>query len=355
MMPKVSIIWLNYNSSKIMDIALESLEGIADIDYPRDRYELIVVDNGSTDGSLEKIRDFLEKKNTLRKKIIRLNRNIGFTGGNNAGFEARDPDSRYVILLNNDAVPIKDSLANLVEFAEQCGEVGALNGVLLKYKSSLIDSAGFYVDELLLTYGVGEGESYPWILRKPFYISYASGAYALYRVEYVRRCVGDRLFIDDFFAYGDDNVVGLMLWNCGYTSICIPKVAGYHVGSTTFKNMGSLVWYLVSRNRVALALLSNTRYREQVLWYFLKGFVAPTVRKKALYDIHIRSFCDALKLSKRLSAKIKRIDIYKAPLIELSPGEVLYILFSSRHIISYKMKKKIEKMIKVYTTKRCEY
>lgn len=104
MWPKVSIIWLNYNSSKIMPIVLKSLESIVNLDYPSDRYELIVVDNGSTDGSFEEIKRFLEKKSRLRKKIVRLSRNLGFTGGNNVGFMARDTESKYVLLLNNDAI-----------------------------------------------------------------------------------------------------------------------------------------------------------------------------------------------------------------------------------------------------------
>jgi len=75
---RVSIIWLNYNSSKILPIVLKSLESIIDLDYPSDRYELIVIDNGSTDGSFERIREFLEKRGGLRKKIIRLGKNLWF-------------------------------------------------------------------------------------------------------------------------------------------------------------------------------------------------------------------------------------------------------------------------------------
>jgi len=65
--PKTSIIWLNHNSSRIMPIVLESLESIVNLDYPSDRYELIVVDNGSTDGSFEKIKELLERKIVLER------------------------------------------------------------------------------------------------------------------------------------------------------------------------------------------------------------------------------------------------------------------------------------------------
>lgn len=128
MWPKVSVIEVNYNSSRFMPVVLESLKSVASLDYPPDRYELVLVDNGSADGSFERIRDFLDKKERLRKKIIRLDRNLGFTGGNNIGFKARDKDSDYVLLLNNDAVLLQDGLKTLVEYAENRARRGRVAG-----------------------------------------------------------------------------------------------------------------------------------------------------------------------------------------------------------------------------------
>lgn len=96
-----------------------SLRAIADLDYPNDRYELIVVDNGSTDGSFEKIREFLDKTSGSRKKIIRLDDNLGFAGGCNVGYRERDKESKYVLLVNNDAIPMRNSLKDLVDYAEK--------------------------------------------------------------------------------------------------------------------------------------------------------------------------------------------------------------------------------------------
>jgi len=100
-----------------MPIILESLESIVNLDYPSDRYELIVIDDGSTDGSSEKIKELLERK-SLRKRIIKLNHNLGFAGGNNIGFKERDKESKYVLLLNNDAVLLQEGLKTLVEYAK---------------------------------------------------------------------------------------------------------------------------------------------------------------------------------------------------------------------------------------------
>jgi glycosyltransferase involved in cell wall biosynthesis len=57
--PPLSIIWVNYNSMSIMDIALRSLKSILELEYPD--YEVIVVDNASNDGSFEKIRDLVKR------------------------------------------------------------------------------------------------------------------------------------------------------------------------------------------------------------------------------------------------------------------------------------------------------
>jgi len=86
--PKVSILWVNYNSMNFINLALRSLQALADLDYPN--YEVIVVDNGSTDGSYNIIKSFSERK---RFKLIRLEKNTGFTGGNNITFRARNRES----------------------------------------------------------------------------------------------------------------------------------------------------------------------------------------------------------------------------------------------------------------------
>lgn len=100
--PKASIIWLNHNSASFADTVIESLEGIKNLDYPNS--ELIIVDNGSTDNSLGQIKDLLGNIR-LTARIIELTRNLGFDAGVNTAFKARAPDSKYVVLLNNDAVP----------------------------------------------------------------------------------------------------------------------------------------------------------------------------------------------------------------------------------------------------------
>jgi len=320
-----------------MPIVLESLESIVNLDYPSDRYELILVDNGSTDGSFEKIKEFLERKNSLRKRIIKLNRNLGFTGGNNVGFTARDKESKYVLLLNNDAVLFQGSLKTLVEYAENYDTVAGLQGVVLKYKSRHIDAAGDYINELLQTYVLGQDHEYPWILKKPVYVTYPDGSCALYRVESIVRSLGNKLFIDEFFGYGDDNVLGLMMWNHGYKLIAIPDAVASHARSLTFGRgkRGALAVYLNERNRIALSLITNTRYKHIIPLHTLRNTVTTilTTKFKSSTLAMTRVLFDGIKLGRKLKSRGILIDIYKAPIIKI-PVKDLGRFFMRRRVVA---------------------
>ena len=84
-MVRASLIWLNYNSSGFIDIALRSVESVLDLDF--DDYGVIVVDNASGDGSFERIRKFVEgrKPSSVRVKFVRSDANRGYAGGMNLG------------------------------------------------------------------------------------------------------------------------------------------------------------------------------------------------------------------------------------------------------------------------------
>lgn len=116
--PKVSIIVLNWNSYEVTRDCLRSLEKI---DFCN--YEVVLVDNGSHDGSADQLaREF------PAVRLIRNGRNLGFAAGNNVGIRdalERRPD--YLLLLNNDTEVASNFLTELVRVAESDARIGMLN------------------------------------------------------------------------------------------------------------------------------------------------------------------------------------------------------------------------------------
>jgi len=135
--PLVSIIVVNYNSGRIQDVVAKSLSGIASLEYSN--LEMIIVDNGSTDGSWKRV--FQQADGfPFPVKRIQAGKNLGVAKGNNLGFAQLDPHSKYVCLINNDLFPRPDSLDMLVEALESDSSIGAVFAVQLKWRSDEIEN-----------------------------------------------------------------------------------------------------------------------------------------------------------------------------------------------------------------------
>lgn len=115
-LPFVSIITVNYNGKSFLD---ELFSSIFSIDYPKDKYEVIMVDNASTDGSVDFVRE-----NYSKVKIIKSSKNLGFAGGNNLGIRRSNGD--YIALINNDTQVDHNWLKELVLSAKEFPEMGAI-------------------------------------------------------------------------------------------------------------------------------------------------------------------------------------------------------------------------------------
>lgn len=344
-LPLVSILWLNYNSLSFIDTAFESLEHILNLEYSN--YELIVVDNNSVDGSLEKIEEFLNhiRQKRLNIKVFRLTKNLGFAGGNNVAYLARNSESKYVVLLNNDAIPYRDSMRQLVSAMESDKSLGAAQGVILDYTGQTIDNAGGYCDEFLFPYHILEEEPYSSAKTERF-VSYANGAYAIYRVNAIKSSQNERhaMFNNRFFIYYEDTMLGLQIWNSGYKVKSFPFLAGRHKVGSTFKNVKSLTAYLLFRNRLVLNLLSNNRYRllvlisafiRNIILGTFKGLILSSLSKddagrKGLSRVLLRSFLDSVPMWRKVKTESPRIDLYAAPVLRIHPLHALIMTFTSR-------------------------
>lgn len=138
--PTVLVVIVNFNGRSLLD---EHLQSILDSDYPR--LDVVVVDNASSDDSIEYL-----KANFPGVKIVRLDRNYGFGKANNAAF-AKYPQYEYYALVNNDMSVSSDWLKKLVSVAEEDSDVAAVGPKILYSKKRngnyLINSAGMALDK----------------------------------------------------------------------------------------------------------------------------------------------------------------------------------------------------------------
>lgn len=251
----ISVVIVNWNGKHFLGPCLDavfsqSFEGL----------EVIVVDNGSIDGSVEFIKD-----NYKEVVIVELAENIGFAGGNNRGFEVATGE--YMLTLNNDT-ELKsgffDSLISTVKLSSP--EVGMWAPKILSMDDrSTIDSVGgllIYPDGLCRGRGRMEVDSGQYDTLDE--ILMPSACCGLYRKEMLD-IIG--YFDEDFFAYCEDSDLGLRARLSGWTAESVSKAVVYHHYSGTAGKYSTFKAYLVERNRIWLVLKNFT-----ILALFLSFF-----------------------------------------------------------------------------------
>jgi GT2 family glycosyltransferase len=330
MLPETSVFWLNFNSMDIIDVIKRSLDAVFQIDYPR--VEFIIVDNGSTDGSDKVIEEYVQSKaiDESRVKFVRLHKNFGFTGGVNAAYRARDRRSKYVALINNDAIPKPSYLKKLIAFLEKHQNVGAVQGVLVKSgENSIVDSAGFLIDEALNLFSLGRDKPTRIIL-KPTYVSYVESTMPVYNVEAVKRSLDDDMTMyitTGFVYYLEDVFLSLMLWNHAYKSVVLPLVAGEHYRLTTNGRFSESIpfYHYFLRNRIALLCMTNSRFRGFIILRDLRILVI--LRRGGLAErrSNLKTLIEGVKLGKELERKYGTIDLKQVPLCDMSYRTLLPI------------------------------
>jgi len=143
-LPLISIVFPNHNGGKE---PLECLRSIENLSYPKDKIEVIVIDNNSTDGSLEQLKVKSEKLKVegRRLKIIENKENVGFAKAINQGIKLSN--GNYIFITNDDIVFEKNSLKNMIEYMENHPEVGIAGGkIFLKDNPKKIASSGYMMN-----------------------------------------------------------------------------------------------------------------------------------------------------------------------------------------------------------------
>ena len=236
-----SVVVVNLNRKDLLGRCLDSIWKQHFQDF-----EVVVVDNGSVDGSL----DYLHSISRDRLHIVALPENLGFAGGVNAGI--RVARGRYVATLNNDAEAESEWLGSLVECLENNPRVGmAASKILFAADHARIDKVGHLIYPDGLNHGRGSGEPDRGQFERNEEVLFPDGAAALYRTQMLDE-IG--LFDERFFAYGDDADLGLRGRLAGWTCIYVSKARVFHVHSATAGEFSELKAFLVERNRIWVAL-----------------------------------------------------------------------------------------------------
>lgn len=221
----VSVTIVTYNSGRFIKRCLES---VLDQKYPR--REIIVVDNNSTDGTLDILEQFAD-----RCRVIYNSENIGFAAAHNQAIATAKGD--WILTLNPDVLLLPGFIEALVDAGRIDNTVGTVCGKLLTIKSTfdlpekpLVDSTGIYFTPMLrhLDRGSLEVDNGHYLHNE--YVFGATAAAALYRRAMIEHISIDGEFFDnDFFVYREDADVAwraqLLGWRCIYT----PQARGYHV------------------------------------------------------------------------------------------------------------------------------
>ena len=243
-----SIVILNYNGGK--DV-IECLESVRNIDYPR--YEIIVVDNASTDNSVESIR-----KKFPEVKIIRNESNLGFAEGNNVGI--REANSHYVMLLNDDAVVGKNILKDLTAAIEERKNIGMAGPMILYYNDpDRIWFAGGRVN--LFGYASNWGKG---LARRscssPRLVDFLSGCSVLIKKEVIDK-IG--LLDAEYFLYFEDVDFCFRAKKAGYECLYVPSPTVWHkVTASWITNPVQAYYYM--RNAIIFAKKNLKGWRKFV-------------------------------------------------------------------------------------------
>jgi GT2 family glycosyltransferase/ADP-heptose:LPS heptosyltransferase len=229
--PRVRILLLNWNNATD---TIECLESVFALDY--DRFDVVLCDNGSTDGSVERIAAWAAARGTpVPLRILEIGANLGFAGGNNVGLRAilAEGGAEYVWLLNNDTVVAPGTLRALVERARETPSVGAVGGTMLEYHAPH-RVQGVAGGRLSLWHGmmshIGYGRPASAPRRQPRRLDFVSGCCLLMPVSVLEE-VG--LLDERFFMYGEDYDWSVRMRHHGKVLVYAPSAEVWHKGGGT--------------------------------------------------------------------------------------------------------------------------
>jgi len=292
--PMLSIILVNWNTREILRNCLQSIYTYT-VGLP---FEVFVVDNGSSDGSAQMVRE-----NYPQVILIANSDNKGFAAANNQALALAKGD--YVLLLNSDTYLIDNSLLKAVEFAERHPEAGmigcrvlnadgALQPTCFQYPSLLnLFLGAFYLPKLFPKSRFFGRERMTWWKRDDLReVEVITGCFLLVRAEVIRQ-IG---FLDEsFFMYGEETDWCYRACQAGWKLLFTPEARIVHLGGASSRQnrpemmlqlRGSILLFIKkhrSRAEYCLScLLVGLFFALRAPYWFLRGLLVQSERKQSI-------------------------------------------------------------------------
>ena len=321
-MNSLAIIVLNWNGAD------DTLNCVESLQQQTLRPEIIIVDNNSSDDSVERFEDHIKSQKKDAPILIKNSQNLGFAGGINTGLiYAKEHNFEYIGVLNPDAIADKKWCRAIVDELSTHLDCGIATGIMQRRDGKTLDTTG----DLYTTWGLpgprNRDEPIENAPSKPGEVFGATGGGAIYRAAIFDDI---DMFDEDFFMYYEDVDLSFRAQLAGWKVRFTPKAIAYHkVGASskkvpglavynTFKNLplvfiknvpGKLFWYIGLRFFLAYWLIFASAVRHGNGWPAFKGILASIIRKPAAY--HKRW---SIQKNRRVSVNYIRSIIHEGPL-----------------------------------------
>lgn len=304
---RLSIHLVAFNGVKYLSYLFESLCAQTFQDW-----EIIVVENGSSDHTLTLLKKELEGLNRPQRIIVNTE-NKGFAAAHNQAFHLTSHISclipEYVCLLNQDTMLAPDYLERLVEFMEGNLEAAAAQGSLFRWNfvkigssaefSETVDSLGLRVAKNRRVSDWGAGESYARLAKvsdalahtHPIEIFGVSGALPMYRRQALEAVAVDGdIFDEDFFSYKEDVDLSFRLRSAGWRSYLVPAARAWH-DRTVAGELDASILSLIRGRRRRSFLAAGWAYRNHLFTLIKNEYLANVWRDSArLFFYELRKF-----------------------------------------------------------------
>lgn len=296
-MAKVTVVIPNYNGVKYIRDCLDSLYRLKE----RELFGVLVVDNGSGDGSLE-----IVKGEYPWVKVVELSENTGFCHAVNVGI--REAQTPYVILLNNDTVVLEGFVKGLVDAIEQDDKIFAASAMMLQWQDhDRIDDAGDQYCILGWAYSRGKGKLAS-DYQTPAKIFAACGGASIYRKNILDQ-IG--YFDENHFAYLEDIDICYRAAINGYHCMYAPEAKVLHAGSATSgSRYNEFKTRLASANSVYL--IGKNMPLFQLIWnlpFLFLGFFVKTIffYKKGMGLLYMKGLVNGVRKLTSVEGRMQKI------------------------------------------------